>query len=361
MQPRVLFIMRVLSPFQLDLVRAMRGLGIDARILIPDGGIGTRPKHWSVPVPEWAILKNIRNSRRKLRRIFDDIAPHAVIYGGYRGAVGRHAAKLCRKRGVGMVFWLEQPFPTFAWRNTLRELVIAHIVRQADMLMCIGPRSMAYYQRLIPDAGRLHCVPYGADLEPNLAYERTWATEGPVTFLFSGKLVHRNNIGEMLSAFRVVRQRRGDDCRLLLSGYAGFDAEIRRQILGDAVLRPAVSWDVDFDTWDDRLRPFKHADVFLLPGLHAGWGLTVPEAMSLGMPVIGADGIESVRTLIQHGRNGLLVQPTCFDIIDAMERLIGDRRLLRTLGERAREDAMVCDSAAVAARMVMLLRPFLER
>lgn len=359
---RVLFITRVVSPFQLELGAALRALGHEAHVLFSNGDIGTRPKHWAMEIPDWAHTVDIESHPFRVGQVFDRIRPEAIVYGGYRGYPVPVAKRLARKRGIPFGFWLEQPFPTSTLRRVVRDAMIAQALRDADFVWPIGPRALALYETLIAQTGRLHVVPYGQDLSRNLEYSRRYpGLTDPITFLFSGKYQHRNNIWELLSAFRSVRQRYGDRARLLLSGYSGMDAEVRAHVASDPLLEPAVSHDVDFDTWDDRLRPFRNADVLCMPGVHAGWGLIVPEAMSLGMPVIGGSGIESALMLVRPGREGFIVGPSYLEIEDAMTVFMEQPELVREFGNRARERARLCDAPAVAARIMELLEPLLRR
>ncbi len=211
------------------------------------------------------------------------------------------------------------------------------------------------------DRGRLHVLPYGEDLSSNFRFERTYpSATDPIRFLFSGKYQHRNNVWEMLSAFRHMRLRYGERARLVLSGYAGMDKEVRRHIEADNVLKPAVTHDVDFATWDDRLRPFRNADVLLMPGVHAGWGLIVPEAMSLGMPVIGGEGIESAFMLVRPGVDGYVVGASFLQIEDAMMRFLDEPAAVERMGRSARERSRLCDATAVAARLREIVGGYLR-
>ncbi|MGM0578887.1 MAG: glycosyltransferase family 4 protein [Myxococcota bacterium] len=358
MASRILLISRVLSPFQLELVQALRDRGVEAHVLFSNGGTGTRPKHWDIQVPEWAILRDVESNPLEIRGILDELRPDAVVYGGYRGLPVPLTIRHCKRRGIGLAFWLEPPFPTLGWRNMLREVLMSRVLREADYLFCIGPSSMEFFQRLIPDEGRLHCLPYGQDLSDNFGFERDRGGD-TVTFLFSGKYQHRNNIWEMLSAWRDLRVRHGERVRFLLSGYSGMEPAVREEVRRDPVLREATTHDVDFDTWSERLRPFKTADVLMIPGIHAGWGLIVPEAMSLGMPVIGSAGIGAVRFMVRDGDNGFVIQPTYWHMVRAMERFLEEPSLIERMGEVARRDARVADAPTVAGRMLDLLAPHL--
>lgn len=356
----LLFITRVVSPFQIELGSALRAMGHDAHVLFSNGDIGTRPKHWDVQMPDWAHAVDIESNPLRLMPVLDRVRPQAVVYGGYRGLPVPVAKRACRKRGIAFGFWLEQPFPTATWRKVVRDVMIERALQGADFVLPIGPRALAIYEALMADRGRLHVLPYGQDLSKNFAFERRYpGAADPVTFLFSGKLHHRNNVWELLSAFRHLRQRFGQRARLLMSGYSGMEREVREHIADDPVLSPAVRHDVEFSTWDDRLRPFREADVLLMPGVHAGWGLIVPEAMSLGMPVIAGNGIESALMLVRPEREGYVVGPSFLEIEDAAAKLLEDPTLIRRMGESARERARICDAPAVGARLLEILAPHL--
>lgn len=358
----ILFITRVVSPFQLELGAAIRALGHDAHVLFSTGDIGTRPKHWDVTVPEWALSLDIESNPFRLRRVLDRVKPDVVVYGGYRGLPVPFAKRLCRKRGIAFGFWLEQPFPTTTLRRVVRDAMIQRALSGADFVLPIGPRALAIYEALMADQGRLHVLPYGQDLAKNFEFERTYpGPDDPVTFLFSGKYQHRNNVWELLSAFRHVRRRFGDRARLLLSGYSGMDRDIRGHVESDPLLAAAIAHDANFETWDDRLRPFRAADVLAMPGVHAGWGLIVPEAMSLGMPVIVGSGIESAVMLVRPGVDGFVVGPSYLQVQDAMSELLEHPERIAQMGRSARERARICDGPVVATRLLELLEPYLSR
>ncbi|MGN7870088.1 exopolysaccharide biosynthesis GT4 family glycosyltransferase EpsE [Paracoccus sp. 22332] len=87
------------------------------------------------------------------------------------------------------------------------------------------------------------------------------------------------------------------------------------------------------------------ADGFVLASRHEPLGVAYMEAMACELPVIGTDA-GGVRELIAGDRDGLLVPPENPQALaDAMERLMDDPTLRRTLGKAARQ-RIVADFSA---------------
>jgi trehalose synthase len=80
----------------------------------------------------------------------------------------------------------------------------------------------------------------------------------------------------------------------------------------------------------------RKAAVVLQKSIREGFGLTVAEAMWKGTPVIGGDA-GGIRHQIRDGKNGFLVS-SVEEAAMRIVQLIKDRKLRRTLGERAKED-----------------------
>jgi trehalose synthase len=79
----------------------------------------------------------------------------------------------------------------------------------------------------------------------------------------------------------------------------------------------------------------RRAAIVLQKSIREGFGLTVAEAMWKGTPVIGGN-VGGIRYQIENGVNGFLVS-TVEETADRIVRLIGDKKLCRRLGDRAKE------------------------
>ena len=79
-------------------------------------------------------------------------------------------------------------------------------------------------------------------------------------------------------------------------------------------------------------------DLFLLPTLSEGLGITILEAMSFGLPVI-ASAVGGIPELISHGVNGILIQPgSPSEIRDALVFCMENPQVAKAYGQQARAD-----------------------
>ena len=89
----------------------------------------------------------------------------------------------------------------------------------------------------------------------------------------------------------------------------------------------------------DVLAFYRLFDLVVLPSRGEGLSQALLEAMALGLPVV-ASRAGGNRDVISHGEDGWLVPPRdSAAFATALERLLGDAVLRRTLGERARRTA----------------------
>jgi glycosyltransferase involved in cell wall biosynthesis len=81
---------------------------------------------------------------------------------------------------------------------------------------------------------------------------------------------------------------------------------------------------------------YPQTDVYLLPSLAEGYGMSMVEAMSFGVPAI-ASNISALPELVREGETGLLVPPDDPEaLFEAMKTLMEDRDLRRRMGQAAR-------------------------
>jgi len=84
----------------------------------------------------------------------------------------------------------------------------------------------------------------------------------------------------------------------------------------------------------------RRCTLFVLPSRYEGLGCVYLEAMSAGKPAIACRG-QGIDEIIQHGRNGWLVEPDNVpELIVAITTLLGDAQLRYQISEAARRTVL---------------------
>lgn len=78
------------------------------------------------------------------------------------------------------------------------------------------------------------------------------------------------------------------------------------------------------------------ADIFCLPSYVEGFPLALTEAMAAGLPSIGLKSCNAVSQLIDHDKNGYLVENTPCALVEALIHLMNSAELRYRMGENAK-------------------------
>ena len=99
-------------------------------------------------------------------------------------------------------------------------------------------------------------------------------------------------------------------------------------------------------------RPYLDAcDAFVLASRSEGFGLVLTEAMALGKPTIATSAAGGPRTLIQDGRNGLLVPVDDVEsLAEAIRKVISDPKLAQHLGAHAKHSSRLYEPTVIASQ-----------
>jgi glycosyltransferase involved in cell wall biosynthesis len=175
--------------------------------------------------------------------------------------------------------------------------------------------------------------------------ERQWAARDPL-ILFVGKLEARKGFRDLLAAVPSVL-RDFPRARFTLAGHGDLAGAAQlAQELGISEQVSMTGWvsGCDLETL------YASATVFCLPSFDEGQPMSTLEAMSFGVPVV-CTPVGGVVDLVQHGKNGLLIEPGQPGwIANAILELLRDPALCRKLGTAARQTVMERHSLEVVSR-----------
>jgi glycosyltransferase involved in cell wall biosynthesis len=147
-----------------------------------------------------------------------------------------------------------------------------------------------------------------------------------------GNLRQQKNYPNLIKAFKIVESQLGK-VRLIIVGEGkrkdDLEALIKELGLNGKVLLLGARNDVP--------EIMKVIDVYCLPSFYEGLPLSLLEAMSAGLPVVGTD-VPGIQDVIIHERNGLLAPPdNPGELSKALIRMLTDRRLAQDLSENGRQ------------------------
>lgn len=85
------------------------------------------------------------------------------------------------------------------------------------------------------------------------------------------------------------------------------------------------------------LSVYRRASIFVFPSVAEGFGLSLAEAMSAGLPVIAYRSCLAAKELIRNGETGLLVDDGVEALAEGLKNLMGNQELRERMGRAAHE------------------------
>jgi len=162
----------------------------------------------------------------------------------------------------------------------------------------------------------------------------------PLLVLYTGRLVERKGIRDLLAAIPAVLEQFPNACFVLAGGPAGSNgADLARQWLPPACLPHTQR--IHFTGWlttHELEEWYQRADVQVIPSRYEPFGMVVLEGMLHGLAIIAAN-VGGPAALLEDGRTALLIPPFHPEALAAaLLRLLRDPRLRRRLGAEAAEE-----------------------
>ncbi len=205
---------------------------------------------------------------------------------------------------------------------------------RAAILMVANERT----RQSLPDGIRgevVTMVENGVDLSVWHPAQVPRTHDGPVRFIYLGRLIDLKGVDFLIEAFRGVIARSPATLDIVGDGPLRKRLEARVRELG-------LADSIRFDGWqshEECVRRLRHSDVLVLPSLHDCGGAVVLEAMATGVSVIASNWGGPADYL--DDSCGILVAPDSkptflTGLTDAMVRLANDPDLRAAIGRAGR-------------------------
>lgn len=190
---------------------------------------------------------------------------------------------------------------------------------------------------------KIRLLPLGADL--GRFHPAPRRSDGPFRVLFVGSVGQRKGVKYLLEAYKRIRS---SSTELVLAGPLPADSAPLKPYEKMATLTGRIDQ-------SEVVEQMRKADVLVLPSVFEGFGLVIPEAMAMGLPVI-ASTHSAGPELIRHGRNGFVIEPDDVEgLAEHLQWMAGNRSQTHEMGREAAERAREYSWDAHAGRLATLL------
>lgn len=151
--------------------------------------------------------------------------------------------------------------------------------------------------------------------------------------LFLGRLQAKKRLDLVAEAFVAVARRR-PDVHLVIAGPDEGSGHQAREIISQANLSSRVTF-TGLMNYDDKWTVLRDSDLFLLPSLDENFGVSVLEAMAVGVPVLVTSQVALAEAVRRAGA-GLVIDGNSADWAAAIDRLLDDSSSLQSMGAAGR-------------------------
>lgn len=258
-----------------------------------------------------------------------------VIYGTLAGWLAGVPKRYALITGLGYAFQGDGAADTKNHRRSLRAIaqgLYRQGLKKAHKTFFQNPDDEALFRELKILSG--HQVTHivngsGVDLD---RYQ-TAALPDTSRFLMIARLLGDKGVREYAAAAALMRTCH-PECTFSLAGWIDDSPDaINHSELHEWV----AAGDIDYLGRLDDVRPaIAASSVYVLPSYREGTPRTVLEAMAMGRAIITTDAPGCRQTVEEH-RNGYLVPPRSVnELVQAMQRLHADSKLVATMGAQSR-------------------------
>ena len=159
--------------------------------------------------------------------------------------------------------------------------------------------------------------------------------EGQKTLLYLGRLCEEKRPQLLLDAFCLLADKY-PDWNLEIWGYGPLEGRIRGQIK-----KSETSGRIFFrGQCDNPGQAYANAQLYCLPSSHEGFPISVLEAMTAGLPIVGYKSCNAIANIIEDGKTGLLAnEDSPESLAQALDKLMGNCGLRKSIGAAARDAA----------------------
>jgi glycosyltransferase involved in cell wall biosynthesis len=208
----------------------------------------------------------------------------------------------------------------------------SEIFKKADKVICLTQTEAKELVDFRCPLEKINIVPNAVDTE----LFKPFVSRTDNLVVWSGRFVSEKGLEYLLEAAEITLTKI-KSVHFLLIGYGPLKAKILRLINERKLCNVHVVGPL---TRQEIANILGKAAVFAFPSLREGLPVSVLEAMSCGLPVVGFN-ISGVKDIVTHNGTGFLVPPKdSKQLSEAIITLISDNQLRKRMGDASRKKVM---------------------
>jgi len=288
-----------------------------------------------------------------------------IFFSGFAGAI---AHKLFE---IPLIVHAHGPSPYFSeatseatkLRRILMKRLAKVVMRKSSLIIATDIHTKNLLSPSV-DKARVMCMPIPIDTRIYSKERgiRTRISRTPNESLilgFIGRLSPQKNLRRLLSAFASARASLNEKLRLVIVGNGPESSFLVREA-GRLRLHKHIIFTGTVSE-NKKVELLNSFDIFLMPSLYEGCPIALLEAMASGKTIIASD-IPSIREIVRHGEEAILVNPYDVEELEqAILLLYNDPDLRAKLGRNARERAKLYNVDRVYGLMLKVYEELIHR
>jgi glycosyltransferase involved in cell wall biosynthesis len=315
---------------------------------------------WDIPLMEgyqWQLLDNTAKTPGvekfngidcpSIKQVLQGLKPDLVIITGWQSRILLQALFAARKLKIKIVMRGESN--AMYKRAFYKRLLHRMLLTRVDAFLAIGSANREFYLNNGVDDAVIFRAPYFVDndrfhkisglssQEKSDLRTQFSIPDSSYCFIYSGKLIDKKNVQELLNSFLILYEKHSD---------------IHLLIIGDGKQKPALTSFVHdhqlpitfagFVNQSEIPKLYSIGDCFLLASNYGEtWGLVVNEAMICGLPAIVSDRVGCGPDIIIPGETGY-VYPfgDTAELAKYMRSMTENRETSKKMGAQAQKHVL---------------------
>lgn len=293
--------------------------------------VSDKNRHWKNNFKnikfKYEVLENIpiRVGKKDLFTFFINIGifkvlkrerPNIIIACEWANMSTYLANYYARKNKIKFYLWSGSTKYEKSWRRSLFNPLVKYLIKKTINFIAYGTRAKKYLISLGANPKNVQIIYNSVDIDYFEEKSRKFSEKGKEalkeelgiktskTILFSGQLIERKGIFELLEGFKNY-QKIDKDASLLIIG-KGQEKEKIKEIIESQNIKNIIF--TDFIQYDDLYKYYAISDLLILPSREEVWGLVINEAMACGLPIITTHETGASVDLVEENKNGYIIK-----------------------------------------------------